>query len=385
MEVLLIYLPHRLHDAPRHFPLGLGILAEVLRLRGHEVKVLDINGERPGRGEVWRRLRGCSFDVAGIGGLTSAYSYAKWLLPLLKRRNPSAKVVAGGSLASPLPELFLKNNPSADAVVMGEGEETLPELLAAWERGDDLSQVKGIAFRRNGDVVHTPPRPPIADLDSIPYPAWELFPMEVYLRHPVVGIGRDMNVITSRGCPHGCTYCYRLFGRGYRFRSAGKMVEEIAILKERFAIDFVSFQDDCFVANRKRVLDFCEMLEASGLGVKWSCCGRVNICDEKMLCRMKEAGCVSVSYGIESGSQRILDIIKKGVTVEQARRALRATRRLGLRAPVSFMLGVPGETPETIQETIDFCREEKIPLQSIMLATPYPGTPLYAWALERGL
>ncbi|MDI6703308.1 MAG: radical SAM protein [bacterium] len=384
MDILLIFPPIREDDLPRNFPTGLGIIAQVLIDQGHNVRVLDINGNRWRREEVERRIKNASYDIAGIGGLITVYNYTKWLIPILKKRNPKAPVIIGGSVGSSIPELILKKT-EADIVVIGEGEETIKELITTLEAGGDLKDVNGIWFRDDGRISKTAPREPIKDLDRIPFPCFDLFPMEVYLKNPVVGIGRDIDLITSRGCPHRCIYCYQIFGRTYRYHSVEYMIELIKLLKKRYRIDFVSFQEDCFVVNKERVYRFCEELLRQRLKIKWSCTGRVNLVTEDMLKKMKQAGCVSVSYGIESGSQEILDRMKKGVKVEQAYRAIRLTRKIGLRAPTSFMLGTPGETKETIQETIDFCKSLNLPLQSIMFTTPYPGTPLYEEIKENGL
>jgi len=384
VDVALVFPPIRTWDEPRNFPTGLGIIAAVIRNMGYSVAVVDAKGEKLGVWEVEERLKALNPRIVGIGGIVTTYRFVRNLTRWIKLALPDARIIVGGSVGGSIPELMVEKNP-VDAVCVGEAEETVRELVPVLLEGGDLSGVRGIAFRDGGRTIVTPPRPAIEDVDDIPFPAWDMFPMETYLSNPVVGVGRDMDIITSRGCPHQCTYCYQIFGRGFRARSPENILAEITELDSRYGLDFVSFQDDCFVVDRKRVYAFCDLLDKSNLEIKWSCCGRVNICDEPLLRRMKASGCVSVNFGIESGSQTILNRYRKGVTVEQAKRAVRLVRDAGLRCPTSFMLGSPGETRETAWETVEFCREANIPLQALMFTTPYPGTPLYEEVKGLGL
>jgi len=383
VDVALVFPPIRAWDEPRNFPTGLGIIAAILRSRGYSVAVIDAKGEGLLIEEVQRRIKDLAPRIVGIGGIITTYRYVRNLSRFIKAWDPSTSIMVGGSVGGSIPELMLSKNP-VDAVAIGEADETVGELVAALLDGGDLSKVRGIAFRDGGDIVITPPRPLVENLDAVPFPAWDLFPMENYLANPVVGYGRDMDVISSRGCPFQCVYCYQIFGRAYRGRSAVDIVAEINELNDRYGIDFISFQDDCFIIDKERVYEFCDLLDENGPDIKWSCCGRANVVDRELLERMKAAGCVSVSFGIESGSQRILDRYRKGVSVERAKAAVSLVRETGMRNPTSFMLGAPGETRETAWETVEFCRELNIPLQALMLTTPYPGTPLYEDAREMG-
>jgi len=376
VDVALVFPPIRSWDEPRNFPTGLGIIAAIVRQMGYTVAVVDAKGESLSVYDVQERLKTLRPRVVGIGGLVTTYRFVRNLTRWIKAWDPSIKIMVGGSVGGSIPELMIEKNP-VDAVCIGEGDETVKELVLALLDGASLDRIRGIAFRDEGRTVIADSRPVISDVNTIPFPAWELFPMETYLSNPVVGVGRDMDIITSRGCPHQCTYCYQIFGRGFRARAPENILAEIAELNDRYGLDFVSFQDDCFIVDKRRVRRFCDLLDQSGLDIKWSCCGRVNIVDEPLLRRMKASGCVSVNYGIESGSQAILDRYRKGVKVEMAKEAVRLTRDVGIRCPTSFMLGSLGETPETAWETVEFCRSVNIPLQALMFTTPYPGTPLY--------
>jgi len=387
MKVLLINPIIRQNDAPRNIPHGIAIMAAVARNHGHEVTVLDVNALRLNEREVTSFIENCDCDVVGIGGLIPVYRRVKWLSAAVKERKPGVPVVLGGSVGFSIPELILTRT-DVDVVIHQEGELTFPELLRAIEQKRSFSTVRGIWYREDGPprrVRRTRPRKLIENLDAVvPFPAWDLLPMEVYLANPVVGIGRDIDFISSRGCPYPCTFCFHAFGRKYRAHSVDYVMAAIRHLKRTYDVDFISFQDDEFMAHPKRFLEFCHAIRRSGLGLKWSCTGRVNLVTKELLRTARESGCVSVSYGIESGSQVMLDRMKKMVTVEQARRAILMTRDAGLRCPTSFIVGMPGETMETIQETVSFCIKLNIPLRGVMFATPYPGTPLFQEAVANG-
>jgi radical SAM superfamily enzyme YgiQ (UPF0313 family) len=241
-------------------------------------------------------------------------------------------------------------------------------------------------------------------MDKLPFPAWDLFPMQIYLKNPVGAPNRNkwldgsadnensplsMNLFASRGCPYQCIYCHHDFmGHGYRHRSAENVMKEIEILYKRYRVPYFHFIDDEFVMNRDFVFEFCNLIKEFSRNITepitWGCAGRVNLMTEDLVAAMVDAGCVSIGYGIESGSQKMLDLIKKAVTVEQAKKAVRITQKYLDWVDCSFMIGYPGETKETIQETIDFCKELDLTPEVIFFLTPYPGTELYSMALKQG-
>lgn len=339
--------------------------------------VIDVNGLRWDQNQVMDEIQTYQTHVIGIGGMITTYRWVKEISHMIKEKMPDRQIILGGSVGTSIIETALRNM-NVDVMVIAEADDTIVELLPALLNGqDNLSEIAGLAYLQNGKVVKTPARPQREDLDSLPYPAWDLFPMEVYLANPVVGVGRDIDIISSRGCPYPCQYCYRIFGRQYRGRSAENVVGEILELYHRYNVDFISFQDDCFVIDKHRVYDICDMIDKEGINIRWSCTGRVNISDLELLQRMRASGCVSVSYGLESGSDTILARMKKNTTTAKARKAIENTRKAGIRTPVSFMTGYPGETRETVMETVDYCKELNIPLTALMITCPYPGTPLY--------
>lgn len=392
MKLLLINSPVRLDAKPNCIPYGLATIASVVRNLGHDVEIYDINAFRHGRKEIVSYLSGKTWDAVGVSGLITTFAFQEWLIPELKKINPKAPVISGGGLATSNSNLLFKNTP-LDIAVSGEGEETLPLLLDATRAGGDLKTIRGVSYRtKEGNVVRNPPSQNIRHLDPLPHPAWDLLPTDIYLKNPIWGgsannssgfrtdipVRRSMNVISSRGCPFSCNYCYHLFGRGsYRFRSAESMVNEIETLIERYDVDFIGFVDDNMMAGEERIYEFCRMMIAKRLPVAWGCHGRVSSATPGVLEKMARAGCVWIGYGIESGSQKILDAMKKKTTVSQALMAITETRKAGIFPNTTFIFGYPGETRDTIQETIDFKLQASLECGSFF-ATPYPGTPLYA-------
>lgn len=404
MKILLINPPIREWSKPNLFPLGLGYIASVLMREGHKVEVLDINAYRWSKKEVEDRVNNAEFDVVGIGGIVTVYRYVKWLVNMIRKYHPGKKIIIGGSVGTSIPRIMLEKNP-VDVVCIGEGEETVIELVEALQNNRDLSVVKGIWYKdERGRIRQTEPRQPIKDLDAIPPPAWDLFPMDIYLKNPVGApnvnkwtdgsssgnMPLSINIFATRGCPYRCIYCYHDFmGVGWRHRSPKSVVNEIKDLYERYGVKYFHFVDDEFCLNKKFVYEFCreikDLMKELDEKITWGCTGRANLMTEDLIATMSDAGCVLIGYGIESGSQKNLDFIKKRVTVEQAKNAIRLTQKYMGWADCSFIIGYPGETKETIQETIDFCKELDLKPEVIFFLTPYPGTELYDIALKRGL
>ena len=385
MKFLLINPPIRLHQPPSTLPTGLAIIAQVLENEGHEVKVLDVNGERLSDSEVCTAISESDCDVVGIGGLITVYGYLKRIIPKIREYLPHARIVVGGGVATENPTLLLSRVP-ADIAVVGEGEMTMKELASALENGAGLEEIRGIFYRENGEIIQNPPRPLMKDLDELPFPAWHLFPMHVYLHNvelsSLIGRKTEMSVITSRGCPYNCSYCFHIFGRGSRTRSIDNILREITELQERYQVESILFNDETFTISRRRVMEFCNKLLQQSIEIAWACFARVDLVDKEMLERMKEAGCYWIGYGVESGSQRLLDRMNKGVTVEQAKKAIHLTKEVGLICGTTFMFGYPGENSETIAETISFCKELKR-LTAFFYVQPYPGTALYEEVREK--
>jgi len=398
MRILLINSPVRLNASPNCIPYGLGTMASVLREGGHEVEIYDANALRPEPRQIKRFLRSKKWDIIGLSGLITTYEFQKRLAELIKETHPEAFLVSGGGLATSVPDMAM-DTILVDALCIGEGEITIAKLASTLEREGDLAQIDGLIWRNGDEIIKNKPRANIAEMDSIPLPAWDLLPMKVYLKNPIWGssalnssdfpegisTGRSMNIISSRGCPHRCNFCYHLFGRGkFRFRSASNIIEEIRRLVSEYEVDFIGFVDDNFMASPRRAVEFCEMLKAEPYRIHWGCHGRVDSARPELLATMRGAGCIWIGYGIESGSQKILDAMGKNTTVKAAEEAIRATREADIYANTTFIYGYPGEDEKTIQETNDFKERLGIRVTSFY-ATPYPGTPLFERANIRNL
>ena len=401
MKILLINPLIREWAKPNVFPLGLGYIASVLKGKGHEVEVMDINAYRWDKQKVEQIIRDSDYDIVGVGAIVTVYRYVKWLVGILRKYHPDKKIVIGGSVATSIPQIILERT-QADIACMGEGEVTVVELIEILQTGcDDLSSIDGIWYKgAEGKIYRNNPRAPVKDLDTLPLPSWDLFPMEIYLKNPIGAPNRNkwidgdsddnpplsININGTRGCPYKCIYCYHDFmGQGYRHRSPGNLIREIRLLHDRYGVTYYHFIDDEFVLKKKFIHDFCKKLKNEFNGsITWGCAGRVNLMTERLIAEMADAGCVLIGYGIESGSQKMLDVMKKGVTVEHAKEAIKLTKKYLGWADCSFMIGTPGENRETIQETVDFCKELDLTPEVIFFETPYPGTELYRIALEQG-
>ena len=392
IDILIINPPIRLADKPRHIPHGLAILANIIRKKLHIYPAfLDINAHRYTEEQVKEIIQNTNFNVVLTGGLAPVYKTIVKLSRFIKSVNPEAKIIAGGYVAMPIPDVLLKNS-EVDIVCTGEGEITIIELLHKFQKeglNAKLAGVAGVYYKKNSNkqMIRTSPRSFIKNLDEeSALPAYDLLPMEVYLSNPCVGVGRDIDMITMRGCPYRCSFCYQPWGHKSRSYSVNFIINTIRYLKERYSIDFVSFQDDEFMVNKKRVGELCEKRNRFFPDLLWSCTGRANIVahNEELVKLMRGSGCVLISFGFESGSQRMLDSMHKMQTIEEMERTVQICRKYGLPVPASFIIGMPGEDDKSCQETVDFCLRNNLPLDSLMFATPYPGTEIFDFALRTG-
>jgi anaerobic magnesium-protoporphyrin IX monomethyl ester cyclase len=389
LKILLINVPIR-EDKPFFVPsMGAAYIAGILDTHNYPVLILDLNiDNNDDFDEIGHKLERYDFDIIGITGLITQYDYIKRLTYLLKSLHPGKKIIIGGFIGSTVPELLLTRT-KADVIVIGEGEVTIIELLQAIETGCDLSHVNGIAFNRDGSIVVTGKRDLITDIDSIPFPAWDMFPIQQYMDTFAAHYNQEriMPILTSRGCPFDCTFCYDSFGKKTRYRSPENVVSEMKALKSKYNITRLIIYDETFTVNRKRAISICNLMIKENLNIKWECSGRVNCIDEELLVILKAAGLTTILYGIESGSQKMLDVMRKGVTVEQSRRAIRMTKKAGVNMHTPLMLGFPGETEQTIAESVNFFLRENIVgiAGTIYFPTPHPGSELWEYALSKGL
>jgi len=252
------------------------------------------------------------------------------------------------------------------------------------EHGQALDGVPGISYRKDGAVVHNPSTSQNVDMDSLPFLAYHLLPWQRYKPHPPHGRAYPFAaIITSRGCPYQCSYCSKpIFGSKFRAQAPPRVVDEIAYYQQKFGFKELAFYDDVFTLDRKRAYAIADEIIRAGIKIDWTCETRVDLVDRELLRHMKQAGCYAIAYGIESASPDILDIIDKGTTLEQAEEAVRISQEVGLQTIGYFMIGSPGECPETVNRTIQFAKKLKLDFAQFSVTTPFPGTRLYELYLD---
>ena len=362
-------------------PFGLMILGAILLKKGLNVQIIDCNAERIPVSQVSNNLPQEKFDYIGVTATTALISNALEIAAICRNTYPDAKIIMGGVHPTIMPEEVLRTG-NVDFVIRGEGEETFPLLLD----GGSYSNISGISYYHGSEINHNPVTSPPIDLDTSPFPAYHLLPMEKYhtalgssLRSPNIGM------IASRGCPGRCTFCYgHIFGRKIRFRSPALLVEEIQFLQKNYGIREIAFYDDTFTTFKKKVTEFCELIIEKNIDLTWSCFSRVDTVDLSTLKLMKKAGCHQVSIGVESGDEQILKTIKKKINLNQAKEMVDNCKKAGITVRACFMFGNPGETMESIRTTIDFSKKLNPDIVLYNITTPFPGTEMYEYADRMG-
>lgn len=366
-------------------PLGLAYLAAVLEKDGHSVRIIDASAVGIPLPQIKHEMEKDQPNIVGVTSTTPTIREALATIKTVKGGCPNAITVIGGPHVTFLPAETLRECPQLDVVCIGEGERTILELAQAIERKASLSSVRGIVYRSGDRIVKTQPQPVIDDLDSLPFPARHLLPMDKYTifgRKSVIG-----HLLTSRGCPFSCTFCASslILGKRFRGRSPKSVVNEIEQVVSKYNLGSIEFSDDEFTLDRKRAEGICDGIKRRGLDILWACSSRVDTVSKELLRKMKEAGCFLIYYGVESGSQRILNLMRKGTRIKRVIDAIRWTKEVGIETLASYIIGFPGETREDMEKTISFAKRLSTDYAQFSLATPYPGTELYDSAKETGL
>src|SRR3989344_49161 len=392
MKIALIFPPNIYQTKQSMPPLGIAWLAAVLRENGFKYVVLiDSMANHYSNADILELLKKEGPDIVGISFGTQIRFSAFDLIRLIKESFPDAPVAVGGPHPTLTAQDTLENIPEIDFAVRGEGEISFLNLVKSIEAGKDYSVIRGISFRDNGKVIHNPPELPIHDLDALPFPARDLLPIEKYDKTTILSKKRTLNIMTSRGCPYWCVYCStsEQWGHRIRHRSPKNVVDEIeSIFKDYPFIEGMRFFDDVFTMDKKRVIGICDEILRRKLNFVWECEARANTIDRELVAGMRRAGCEFIDLGIESGSDRVLKNIKKGITVEQAIAAAKTIKEAGIGLKAFFMHGLPGETYEDIKKTVFLSRYLYYNLgvegttQGISII--YPGTELEAMAKEMG-
>lgn len=373
MRVLLINPYYPISETPSP-PLGLAHLASALSEAGIAVKILDLVVFPYSQAMLQNVLERFQPQMVGLTAVTMTFDNAMGVIREIKHINQNIVTVMGGPHVTFCARDTLNKHSELDIIVLGEGERTIVDLSRAVDKDHDWNSVNGISYRKGSEICYTAQREPIADLDELPDPARGLLPLGRYR-----ALGMPISLITSRGCPFKCIFCVgrKMVGSRVRYRSSGKVADEMEYLN---TLNFhqINIADDLFTANRKHCLAVCDEIVKRRLKLRWTSFARVDTVSEEILTKMKAAGCSAVSFGIESGNPQILKTIKKGITREQVVEAVNMCRRAGVTPYASFILGLPGETPQTIKETMDFGEQLKeLGLAfGFHLLAPFPGTEI---------
>ncbi|MFC1504036.1 B12-binding domain-containing radical SAM protein [Spirochaetota bacterium] len=388
----VLFIIHDVYQEDNHFPLGIGYLASILKGMGSKVKVYCQDLFHYSNEDLAHYLSDEEFDLIGVGFMAARYSETvKPLCKVINQHKKSAWLVLGGYGPSPIPEFMLRDT-GADIITIGESEETIGELLKSKiNSSPPLSSIYSIAYREGDKVSVNTRRKPIKKIDEIPLPEWSLFPMDKYsdclnLFNSQEG-DRVLGLLTSRGCVGKCTFCYRM-ETGIRIRSVKKVVEEMKILYDRHGINYFFMQDELFAFSKKRMIELGKELKKNNLKIKYSCDCRVDIFDKDMAQIMVDTGCQFFDFGFESADQTVLNNLRKGTTVEQninAAEIVTSFKNIGI--GLNFLWGNIGDSEKTLRKNIDFIKRfnQYHQVRTIRPVTPYPGSQLYDYAIEKGL
>ena len=410
MKILLINPPVRQRQTPQDIPVGLAMIAAVTKQEGHQVALLDLNANRVPLQTAAEEIMIDDYDIIGIGGLSSQYKDIKQILPICRQIHPDALIVAGGGFVTYMPDKMLRLRPEIDIIAIGEAEETWADLLREAAKGD-YTKVKGIAYRScDNKIMYSEPRPLIADMDTLPYPAYELLDLDKYsenyqfcLSEEMLSTKRKIHMITERGCPRQCTFCTHNgmsrwdqivsigkekvreldkdfgFQQIARFNTPKFVVKHLKHLVENYDLGYVFIADENLTSNRKRTIELCNLMIEEGIPekVKWGTAGDAASVDDDIIQLMKRAGCTFISFGGESASDKVLKYdIQKGTTRKNNQDAVDVMQRQGMEPVMTFMLGNPNENIDDMCETTDFFIQNNLQCDPF-ICTPYPGTKLF--------
>lgn len=396
MKVLLINPPYLNFEGMKEsgghmMSLGLAYVAGYLRDKVDcEISILDAEVKGLNYKEIKNSIKEENPDIIGITCLTPPMPHVFKIAKMVKTEiNPKTVVVVGGIHPSTLPEETIQD-PYIDFVVVGEGEVTFSELVKTiQEKKNDFNKINGLYFKKDGKIVSTSCRELIPNLDDIPFPARDLFDLDIYYSAPTKKVSSEKAgpLMTSRGCAFNCIHCIsrKMWHGNVRFRSVENVIKEIEECVHKYGIREFNVYDDTFTLNQERAMKICDEIIKRKLNIFWVCFSRVNTISEELAKKMKQAGCRKISFGLESGSQKILDLMRKQTTVETGRQAVKTITKQGILAHGSFMFGNLGETEETIKETIKFAKSLPLDIATFFITCPVPGSDLYEIAKKEGL
>ena len=363
-------------------PISLAYCASVLRERGFGVRLIDCIIDDISLDGLEKQIQAFRPDFVVLNVVTPSFKSDISTVKTIKKINNNIKTAIIGIHGTALPDQCFSEEPLLDFVVRHEPEITLLELLLAIQGGSQLSTIDGISYIYNGHITHNKNRAPINNLDDLPFPAYDLIHREKYTmpftNKPFLLVG------SGRGCPYPCIYCadHVYYGKKIRLRSPKSLVDELTFYKTTFGIEDFLFWSEGFTLKPIAAKEFAEEIMARNLSIRWVCNSRVDNIDREMISLFKKAGCTTIGYGIESGSQEILDKVKKRITIAQIRNTVRITKEADIEVVAHTIIGLPGETRETINQTIDLLLELDVDFAQFYCAVPFPGSPLYTEATK---
>lgn len=363
-------------------PISLASVAGLLRSEGHEIKLVDGIADDLTEEDVKKIISEFRPEAVIINTATPSIVGDLSIAEIAKSVSPKIFTVAYGLQVTAIPEKMMEMQPALDACIRGEPEETASDLMHTVAHKKPLSKVKGVSYRAK-KIQHNPDRAPIADLDKLPWPARDLLKKEKYTL-PFTG-NVFTTVLVARGCPFNCTFCAadKFYGKKFRKRSVNNLIEELEHLVSEGISDFL-FWSDTFTVDKKWGMEVCDEIIRRGLKIRWVTNSRVDTIDEEFMRKMKEAGCWMLGFGVESGNQKVLNNIKKGITIEQVKKAISTAKKVGMQTTLHFIIGLTGETKETIDETLEFAKKLDPDYAQFYCAVPYPGTEFSEYAKKQG-
>lgn len=377
-------------------PVGLGYILTALTNAGFEFDLLDLDLNRELNENIEGALKKFSFDVVIMGCIVTGYRHIKKISSIVKELNKDSIIIVGNSAASSIPELLLEKT-DVDIAVIGEGDITIIKILNALKERKTLGNIRGIYFKKRGEIFKTGKRDLIQNIDELPFINWDIFDIHAYLRKsnelanepcPIDYEDRIvMSVPVARGCRYNCSFCYHVFkGCKYRARSVQSIIMEIKSLKKKYNINYINFWDDMTFASKRYCYEFVRMLRDENINIFWNATTRGDFLssnDRDLVRGMKKAGCVGLSYSLESANRDILKMMNKHFDPNRLSDQKKILDDFGMASWISIIIGYPGETEEMMNETFDFCLENKF-YPSLGYLLPQPGTPIYEYSKEKG-
>lgn len=395
MNIALININIRPYMDKAYFPIGLAYVATAMKHAGYTFDIIDIEAHRYSDREIEEILTKKIYDVIAFGTLVSGYKFAKNVASIARKTNRGAIIIAGNSVASSIPEHLLKNT-EVNIAVKGEGDITICKLLRAIEDKTPLEEVKGIVFLKDEEIVDTGYET-VMNIEDVGHPDWDLFDMGLYVSKAIQDVRKPYPipiekikafvVNTARGCAFHCSFCYHVFQYAkYRYRSPRSILSEVALLQEKYGINYINFFDELTFFTKKQVIDFVDKLLDIGIEFYWNADIRSNLFtkdDIELLRKIKKAGCQGLGYSLESGNPEILKTMNKKLTVEDFIEQKKALDKAGIKTMTSLVIGYPQETLETLKQTFDICYDLNI-YPSVGYLLPQPGTPMMEAARQKG-